>query len=210
MTACRQTSSSCTGAFTAELSLAALENIINNSRRMTRPVDFRPVSCHVPRLALTLFLSLDLGALTRNPAASQEWSASCRQLIIDHFAWLRKATGKACKMPCVFGDLTACLPEGSYEESDSFMQKLESIDRADLMASQYCYTHNRSCPLFGCKPGSQSQLEVAGLPCWDMSAAGKRKREAGRTAPVFLAHAKQHIEKETALIIIENTKARRS
>ena len=114
-------------------------------------------------------------------------------------------------MPCVFGDVMACLPRGSYRESDSFMQKLESIDRAPMFSAQFCYTHNKSCELFGCKPGSgpSSQLEVAGLPCWDMSAAGKRQREAGRTAPVFLAHAKQHIEKQTPLIIIENTKARR-
>ncbi|CAE7804105.1 unnamed protein product [Symbiodinium sp. CCMP2456] len=39
-----------------------------------------------------------------------------------------------------------------------------------------------------------------------MSAAGKRLKEEGRTASVFICHAKRHVEKRTPLIIIENTK----
>ncbi len=70
------------------------------------------------------------------------------------------------------------------------------------MSHQHCYTHNCFCPLFG--EDADSELEVAGLPCTDQSRSGKRLYEEGPTMIAFMAHAKRHIEKKTALIIIEN------
>ena len=133
---------------------------------------------------------------------------ACRQLIVDHFAWLRRATGRSCQPPCVFGDLESCVPPNSYDPAQTFLQKLQDVDDAPLIQKQHCYTHGKNCPLFG--EGTSATLEVAGLPCWDMSAAGKRLKEHGRTATVFICHAKRHVEKRTPLIVIENTKARRS
>ena len=49
---------------------------------------------------------------------------------------------------------------------------------------------------------------MAGLPCWDMSLAGKRLQENGVTVGCFLTHAKRHVELETPLVIVENTKDR--
>ena len=50
-------------------------------------------------------------------------------------------------------------------------------------------------------------FEVAGLPCTDHSRAGKRAGMQGATAPVFMAHAKIHVHKQTPLMIIENVEA---
>jgi hypothetical protein len=48
-------------------------------------------------------------------------------------------------------------------------------------------------------------IETAGLPCTDMSSAhlGRQFHE-GKTAAVFICHAKQHIKKKTKLVILEN------
>ena len=146
-----------------------------------------------------------LSALSPVFNLSKEWDAGCRQLILDHFAWLKRASGKSCPLPCLFGDLEGCLPKGCYAKDDQFMTKLDKIDRVDFKCKQHCYAHNKACPLFG--RATDSDLEVAGLPCWDISAAGKRLKENGPTASVFLAHAKRHVQKMTPLIIIENTKA---
>ena len=43
----RRSSSSCTGAFTAEMSWTAMEKTINRSGFLRRPVRILPVSCHV-------------------------------------------------------------------------------------------------------------------------------------------------------------------
>ena len=52
-----------------------------------------------------------------------------------------------------------------------------------------------------------SDIETAGLPCWDMSYAGQRRQEDGRTVGAFLTHAKRHVELQTPIVIVENTKA---
>lgn len=44
----RRTSSSCTGAFTAEMACAVLEKTINDSRVLANKVSFRPVSATDP------------------------------------------------------------------------------------------------------------------------------------------------------------------
>ena len=98
-----------------------------------------------------------------------------------------------------------CIPAGTYKKSDDFMTKLLKIDAAPLVPSQHCYTHNRHCKLLG--PDTDTDMEVAGLPCWDMSFAGKRLQEEGPTNTTFIYHAKRQTHKETPLIIIENTKA---
>lgn len=82
------------------------------------------------------------------------------------------------------------------------MEKLFDINDAQFCCDQWCYTHNKRCPLFG--SDAATDLEVAGLPCVDQSRNGARKYEEGPTGPVFISHAKRHIEKATPMIIIEN------
>ena len=60
----------------------------------------------------------------------------------------------------------------------------------------------RECDLFNDE--NKSDFDFSGLPCPDMSSAGLRLAEEGATAPVFITHAKYHIDKGTKLLIIEN------
>ena len=43
-------SSSCTGAYTAELALGVVEKTVNDSKFFDRKVTFQSASCHDPRL----------------------------------------------------------------------------------------------------------------------------------------------------------------
>ena len=58
----RRSSSSCTGAFTAEMALATLERTVNESRALSRPVSIKPISCHEPlQVASLLVMSFLFG-----------------------------------------------------------------------------------------------------------------------------------------------------
>ncbi|CAL1129763.1 unnamed protein product [Cladocopium goreaui] len=61
-------SSSCTGAYTSEMALAILQKTVNESRLLPRKVTMTPVSTH-------------------------EIDEHCRQLIVDHSAWIQETTG---------------------------------------------------------------------------------------------------------------------
>lgn len=111
-------------------------------------------------------------------------------------------TGSVYPPPCLFSGLVEALPAGSFCDESPFYKKVYDVNRANLMASQWCNTCHKRCPLFG--RHAESDFEVAGLPCTDASIAGLRKFEQGPTAKVFLAHAKIHIERRTPLLIIEN------
>ena len=94
----------------------------------------------------------------------------------------------------------------SPQGPDNFVWKLHKISRSQLLTYQWCYTHTKYCPLFG--PAVETDLEVAGLPCWDFSRAGKRAQDEGATNSVFMSHAKRHKEKKTPLLIVENVEDR--
>ncbi|CAJ1348098.1 unnamed protein product, partial [Effrenium voratum] len=171
------TSSSCSGAYTAEMSLAAVSKTITESGFFDSPRSFRPVSCH-------------------------EWDAHCRQLIFDHHVWCREATGDKFPFPCVFDNVEGCIPSNTYDPTSDFVGKLKAVSRSKLVRFQHCYTHGKMCDLFN--PSLAPDLETAGLPCWDFSLAGARRYENGPTCTVFMAHAKRHKELRTPLLIIEN------
>lgn len=82
------------------------------------------------------------------------------------------------------------------------MTKLFAIGRSNLMAKQWCFTHADYCNLF-----DPIDMDISGLPCWDMSLAGNRRAEQGMTNAVFMVHAKMHKERGTPLMILENVQA---
>ena len=134
---------------------------------------------------------------------TKEWDRGCRQLIHDHFDWVKLHVGGVCRAPCVFGNLERCIPKNTFDASNDFWTKFKKVDEAVLFSTQYCYTHNQQCRL-----DKGSDLEVAGLPCWDYSLVGKLLGENGPTIEAFLTHAKRHVAVGTPLIIIENVKDR--
>ena len=138
--------------------------------------------------------------------ASQEWSSKCQQLILDHAGWCESAKKESAPFPCVFGDIEGCVPPGHYEPEDPFVVKTYKLEQAPLLTHQFCKTHQRNCALLG--PSAESQWGTAGLPCPDQSRAGLRRYEEGPTAPVFICHAKRHVEKRTPMILLENVQDR--
>ena len=139
-------------------------------------------------------------------ACSEEIDEHCRQLIVDHSAWIQETTGDFSHAPCQFGNLEDCLPAGTIKPGSSFMEKLHRVSRSQIMTKQWCYTHDRYCPLLS--PAAQSDIDTSGLPCWDHSLMGKFRREEGPTNSVFMSHAKLHKERRTPILVIENVKAR--
>ena len=135
---------------------------------------------------------------------AQEFDRKCHQVIRDNHLWCRD-NGLRFPMPCLFEDLHGCIPANTFNTEDEFAVKLWKVKKAPLVARQFCLTHRRMCSLFG--PDAAADVEVAGLPCWDMSLAGSKRKEHGETNSVFMVHAKRHKEKRTPLLIIENVQA---
>ena len=127
---------------------------------------------------------------------------NCRQLIIDHMQWCNNTTEMSHPMPCVFGDMTEVLPPDTFTEGN-FMKKVYRANKMPMMTHQHCYTHNKLCPL-GVRGEVDSDYDLSGLPCPDMSPAGLRLGPEGPTSKVFISRAKLHIARQTPLLIIEN------
>ena len=94
------------------------------------------------------------------------------------------------------------IPDGSFEASSSFVRKLSAIDKASFRTHAWCFKCNDYCDLFS--EEMECDYDMSGLPCPDMSSAGAGRLEEGKTAPVFIAHAKYHIQKQTKMLIVEN------
>lgn len=142
----------------------------------------------------------------RATATAKEISSNCRQLIVDHATWCSNTTELIHPKPCIHGDILDMLPPESFNPKSSFMKRLYAIDRAKLNSHQYCFTHNRQCSLGLIRndPQETADFDFSGLPCPDMSPAGKNQREEGQTSTVFAVHAKYHIAKQTLMLLIEN------
>ena len=104
---------------------------------------------------------------------------------------------------CIFGDACDILPYGTLDGSiTQYSVKSERVSMADHIASSgRCYTHQGTCGIQ--KP--MSIFCVSGLPCPDMSTAGKRLKRAGTTSNVYLSHGKYHQRQKTPLLLIECT-----
>ena len=127
-------------------------------------------------------------------------------MIIDHIEWCKSVLGTAAvQRPCIFGDLEGCIDKDVYNPEDPCKLKFCKIASAKLRSHQYCFMHDKLCPLF--TDATASGLETAGLPCTDSSKAGLKQFEEGPTFGVFACHAKRHIQKGTKVILLENVQA---
>ena len=117
--------------------------------------------------------------------------------------WYNRATGEAHPHPCMHDDLTHIVPAGSFDPEGTFAQRSRQIDQAKLNTKQWCHHHGQFCTLFG-HGAPEIDYDISGLPCPDMSRAGRLLREEGPTSTVFTCHAKMHIELQTPLLVVEN------
>ncbi|CAL1150917.1 unnamed protein product [Cladocopium goreaui] len=134
---------------------ALIQRTVNMSEKLDRQVSFTCVRTH-------------------------EINKSCRQLIRDHVNWCAQVTDVHHSVPCIHGDITNIMPKGSFDPSACFKTKMKQIEQAKLCRGQFCFTHNQSCPVFG-QEAAESDFDMSGLPCPDMSRAGKGLREEGPT-----------------------------
>jgi len=105
----------------------------------------------------------------------------------------------------MFGEVEGCIPSSAMSPSDDFMTMFQKINRCNLISHQWCFSHQKCCPILGNE--AAVDYNCAGLPCWDYSLAGNRKLEEGETRRVFIAYAAQHCFQRTPLLVIENVKA---
>ena len=135
----------------------------------------------------------------------QEINPQCWQPILDNQRWCNQLTGHNRPSPHIFPDVLHMLPEIGWA---SGLPDMESqLLRAAGMPLNCCLPCN-SCHMEGTRClVPDVDLDVAGLPCVDYSAAGKRKGSRGRSSPVFVAWAKRHKTLGTKLLILENTSA---
>ena len=61
------------------------------------------------------------------------------------------------------------MPSNSFDPESGFEAKAAQINQAKLRTTQYCFTHDRQCPIFG-KGAREVDLDVSGLPCPNFSA----------------------------------------
>ena len=101
---------------------------------------------------------------------------------------------------CRFGDIMDLLSP-KIDDTATYSQKLEAGKKAALAGRAYCQTHRRWCAT-----AKSASFDVSGLPCPDMSTAGKRKRRAGVTSGVYVAHGEYVTRNAIPLLLIECTK----
>jgi site-specific DNA-cytosine methylase len=130
---------------------------------------------------------------------SQEINPRCQHILRDNHLWCNDVKCVRSPIPCVFADMTEMVQHGSYSASSCFLAKYHDVQAAHLQGSQMCITHQALCRI------PDVDLEPAGLPCQDQSAAGLQLYEEGPTSIIFIIWAKRHILKRTPLLILENT-----
>ena len=117
--------------------------------------------------------------------------------------WYNNTTGSPHPNPCVHGDLTKIVPENSFDKDGCFFNRARQIDKAKFCAEQWCFQHGKPCKLFT-PDAAVPDYDISGLPCPDMSRAGLRKFEEGKTSSVFACHAKMHVQWQTPMLVVEN------
>ena len=87
----------------------------------------------------------------------------------------------------------------------TYSKKLDAGKGACLVDAMPCVMHGQSCSI-----KKKPIFDVSGLPCPDMSTAGKRQKRAGPTNAVYIAHGRWTTDSETPLILVECTKEARA
>ena len=113
--------------------------------------------------------------------------------------WCQKVAGHGAE-PFIFGDIRGLLRGPWYSADMSYSQRLHAGMKAQLVSGMQCRLHRAECPL------PCPIFDVSGLPCPDMSAAGKRLKRAGDTNTVYIAHGRFVTTQRTPLILVECTK----
>ena len=100
----------------------------------------------------------------------------------------------------MFSDILE-LTRPQIPDGEPYSTKLEVGKNAALTRRCPCCKHGGLC-----STEKLAVFDVSGLPCPDMSTAGKRLRRAGSTAGVYIAHGKYVTDQAVPLLLVECTK----
>ena len=92
------------------------------------------------------------------------------------------------------------LPHGTLDPLWPYSKKLEAVKESGIATQAHCIRHGQVCSV-----NKMAVFDVSGLPCPDMSVCGLRKKRAGPTAGVYLAHGKYVSRNRIPLLLIECT-----
>ena len=138
---------------------------------------------------------------------TQEKNKKCQSVINECELWCESVAGHNPRLPCLFEDALDLIPFGTYDQCWPYSQKLAAIRASPQIARQaHCIKHRQACPV--CKP--IALFDVSGLPCPDMSTAGLRRKRAGSTADVYIAHGEFCTRNRIPLLLVECTPDTRS
>jgi len=104
-------------------------------------------------------------------------------VIKDAMNWCEDVTGH--KGACLFEDILDLLPNGTLDPDWTYSEKLQATTGVTTARFGSCVTHDSHCFV-----NKTAVFDVSGLPCPDMSRAGKRRKRAGVTNSVYLAHGR--------------------
>ena len=132
----------------------------------------------------------------------------CQSLLAENLRWCSHVVaGHDARDCCIFGDMMEILPYGTLRhEHVGYSQKLSAVQslgsNVPNVNTSWCAGHQTYCSL---NKGAQAVFSVAGLPCPDMSRAGKKQKRAGPTSVVYMSHGHYHKQNRTPLLLVECT-----
>ena len=97
--------------------------------------------------------------------------------------WCEEVTGH--HGACLFEDIVDLIPNGTLGSDWTYSEKLQATLQVPTAERGFCVAHDCQCAV-----NKIAVFDVSGLPCPDMSRAGKRRKRAGVTNTVYLAHGR--------------------
>ena len=140
--------------------------------------------------------------MQRESNTVQENNPKTHQILVDNHSWCCQTSGAIHDMPHLFTDILDLNSPDVFKQTDDYENKRRKILGSRITTHAPCAMHSGN--LGGCEiPGAD--FGVSGLPCTDMSMAGKRRFRHGPTNAVFMTHGKYTEAHKIPIFIIECT-----
>lgn len=126
----------------------------------------------------------------------------CQIVLNDSLQWCEEVAGHNPTFPCLFENALDLIPYNTYRDHWAYSQKSEAVKKCSIAKTGHCLRHGQACSVW--KP--MALFDVSGLPCPDMSTAGLRRKRAGETSAVYMAHGRYSTVHKVPLLLVECTK----
>ena len=146
-----------------------------------------------------LILSIDDSSVS-DSCGAKEIAEKCYPVIRDALDFVESVTGHHPSNCCLFRDALDLIPNGTYDREWPYSKKLQAVKHVTPANRGHCVLHDGPCV-----QSPNVTFGVSGLPCPDMSSIGKRRKRAGGTSNVYLAHGRWATHNRIPLLLIECT-----